>query len=78
MRIDTDLLEDVELHGATKLDIGAAAKKVKAPWLIIHGTGDETVKSSEAERLHELSPGVSTLRARLNQVHAGSRSASTW
>jgi uncharacterized protein len=62
MRIDTDLLEDVELHGATKLDIAAAAKKVKAPWLIIHGTGDETVASSEAERLHELSPGVSTLR----------------
>jgi alpha-beta hydrolase superfamily lysophospholipase len=62
MRIDTDLLEDVELHGATKLDIAAAAKKVKAPWLILHGTGDETVRSSEAERLHELSPEVSTLR----------------
>jgi dienelactone hydrolase len=62
MRIDTDLLEDVELHGATKLDIAAAAKKVKAPWLIVHGTGDETVQSSEGERLHELSPGVSTLR----------------
>ncbi|MEO8909737.1 MAG: alpha/beta fold hydrolase [Gemmatimonadaceae bacterium] len=62
MRIETDLLEDVELNGATKLGIAAAAKKIKAPWLIIHGTGDETVKSSEAERLHELSPGVSTLR----------------
>jgi uncharacterized protein len=62
MRLDTDLLDDVELHGATKLDIAAAAKKVKAPWLIIHGTRDETVQSSEAERLHELSPGVSTLR----------------
>jgi uncharacterized protein len=62
MRIDTDLLEDVELHGATKLDIGAAAKKIKAPWLIIHGTGDETVRSEEAERLHSQSPGVSTLR----------------
>lgn len=62
MRMDTDLLEDVELHGATKLDISAAAKKVKAPWLIIHGTGDETVRSTEGERLHELSPGMSTLR----------------
>jgi dienelactone hydrolase len=62
MRIDTDLLEDVELHGATKLDIASAAKKVKAPWLIIHGTADETVQSSEAKRLHELSAGVSTLR----------------
>jgi pimeloyl-ACP methyl ester carboxylesterase len=62
MRLDTDLLDDVELHGKTKLDIEAAAKKIKVPWLIVHGTADETVPSSEAERLHELSPGVSTLR----------------
>ena len=62
MRLDTDLLDDVELHGKTKLDIEAAAKKIRVPWLIVHGTADETVPSSEAERLHELSPGVSTLR----------------
>ncbi len=62
MRLDTDLLDDVELHGKTKLDIEAAARKVKVPWLIVHGTGDETVPSSEAEKLHSLSPGVSTLR----------------
>ena len=62
MRLDTDLLDDVELHGKTKLDIEAAAKKIKVPWLIVHGTADETVPSSEAERLHALSPGVSTLR----------------
>jgi pimeloyl-ACP methyl ester carboxylesterase len=62
MRLDTDLLDDVELHGKTKLDIQAAAGKIKVPWLIVHGTGDETVPSSEAEKLHALSPGVSTLR----------------
>ncbi len=62
MRLDTDLLDDVELHGKTKLDIGAAAAKIKVPWLIVHGTGDDTVPSSEAERLQALSPGVSTLR----------------
>lgn len=62
MRLDTDLLEDVEMHGQTKLNIEAAAKKIKIPWLIVHGTADETVPSSEAERLHALSPGVSTLR----------------
>lgn len=62
MRLDTVLLDDVELHGKTKLDIEAAAGKIKVPWLIVHGTGDETVPSSEAERLHSLSPGVSTLR----------------
>ena len=62
MRLDTDLLDDVELHGKTKLDIQAAAGKIRVPWLIVHGTGDETVPSSEAEKLHSLSPGVSTLR----------------
>jgi alpha-beta hydrolase superfamily lysophospholipase len=62
MRLGTNLLEDVELHGNTKLNIAGAAAKVKVPWLIIHGTGDETVRSIEAERLHELSPRISTLR----------------
>lgn len=62
MRLGTDLLDDVELNGNTKLNIPAAAAKIKMPWLIIHGTGDETVRSAEAERLHELSPRVSTLR----------------
>lgn len=62
MRLETDLLDDVELHGKTKVNIEAAAAKIKAPWLIIHGTGDETVPSSEAEHLHSLSKGTSTLR----------------
>lgn len=62
MRLDTDLLDDVELHGKTKLDIEAAAAKIKVPWLIVHGTNDETVPSSEAERLHALAPVISTLR----------------
>jgi uncharacterized protein len=62
MRLGTDMLEDVEMHGQTKLNIEAAAAKIKVPWLIVHGTADETVPSSEGERLHALSPGVSTLR----------------
>jgi alpha-beta hydrolase superfamily lysophospholipase len=62
MRLETDLLDDVELNGKTKLNIQGAAGKIKAPWLIIHGTGDETVPSTEAEHLHSLSKGMSTLR----------------
>ena len=62
MRLGTDLLDDVELHGKTKLNIETAAGKIRVPWLIVHGTGDETVPSSEAEHLHSLSKGVSTLR----------------
>ena len=62
MRLGTDLLDDVELHGKTKVNIEAAAKKIRVPWLIVHGTRDETVPSTEAEHLHSLSSGVSTLR----------------
>jgi len=62
MRLDTDLLDDVELHGKAKLNIEAAAGKIRVPWLIVHGTADETVPSTEAEHLHSLSKGVSTLR----------------
>jgi len=62
MRLETDLLEDVEQHGKTKLNIETAAAKIRVPWLIVHGTADETVPSSEAERLHSTAKGVSTLR----------------
>ena len=62
MRLETDLLEDVELHGKTKVNIEAAAAKVRVPWLILHGTADETVPSTEAESLHSKAKGVSTLR----------------
>jgi len=62
MRMGTELLDDVEIHGNTKLNVAAAAAKIKKPWLIVHGTADETVPSTDAQRLHELSIGVSTLR----------------
>jgi alpha-beta hydrolase superfamily lysophospholipase len=62
LRLGTELLDDVEMHGETKLNIAKAAAKIKVPWLIVHGTADETVPSGEAVRLHELSPNVSTLR----------------
>ncbi len=61
MRLGTELLDDVELLGDTDLNIEEAAAKVKVPWLIVHGTGDETVGSEEADRLHERSSTVSTL-----------------
>ena len=62
MRLGTAILDDVETYGSSKVNIEAAAAKVKVPWLIIHGTADETVPSAEASRLHDLSKRVSTLR----------------
>jgi len=70
MRLDTGLLDDVKLHGKTKLNIEAAAGRIRIPWLIVHGAADETVPSLEAERLHSLSPGVSTLRLIESASHA--------
>lgn len=62
MKLGTELLDDVEAHETNTLDIASAAKRISAPWLILHGKEDETVPVSEAERLHELSPAKSTLR----------------
>lgn len=68
--LGTDLLDEVEMHGATKVNIQAAAAKVKAPWLIVHGTADETVPHTEGERLHVLSPNTSTLRLIEGEGHS--------
>ncbi len=46
----TDVLDDIE-QNADSLDIVAAAGRVAVPWLIIHGTHDESVGFSEAEAL---------------------------
>ena len=70
MRMGTELLDDVEVHGNTKLNVAAAAAKIKVPWLIVHGTADETVPRTDAERLHELSTGTSTLRLIEGASHA--------
>jgi dienelactone hydrolase len=45
------LLDDIERHGSTSLDILAAAGRRSAPWLIVHGEADETVPVSEAAAL---------------------------
>jgi len=55
LKLGTDLLDDVERNGSGSLDIEAAAKKITAPWLIFHGSEDETVGQEEAKRLYEWS-----------------------
>lgn len=61
MKLGTNLLDDVEAHGSSTLDIAGAAKRIRVPWLILHGNEDETVPVAEARRLHELSGGTATL-----------------
>jgi dipeptidyl aminopeptidase/acylaminoacyl peptidase len=46
----TDVLDDIE-QNASALDIEAAGRRIRIPWLLIHGTEDESVCFAEAERL---------------------------
>jgi pimeloyl-ACP methyl ester carboxylesterase len=46
----TDVLDDIE-QNASALDIEAAGRRIRVPWLVIHGTEDESVPFAEAERL---------------------------
>jgi pimeloyl-ACP methyl ester carboxylesterase len=56
------LLEDVERHAAGSLDILAAAGRVAAPWLIVHGADDESVPAAEAAELAARAAGTHELR----------------
>jgi uncharacterized protein len=51
----TDVLDDIE-QNASALDIEAAARRIPVPWLLIHGTEDESVPFAEAQRLKAASP----------------------
>lgn len=52
MRIERDLLEDITTN-AGRLNITAAANRIKMPTLIIHGEKDDTVPINEAEAIYE-------------------------
>jgi dipeptidyl aminopeptidase/acylaminoacyl peptidase len=63
----TDVLDDIE-QNAERLNIAAAAARITIPWLIIHGTEDESVGFSEAESLKAVS---SRKRTRLLPIERG-------
>lgn len=50
MPLDLTLLEDL-LANRERLDIPAAAGRIEAPWLIVHGEDDTTVSVREGEAL---------------------------
>ncbi len=58
----TDMLDDLERWGATKLDVLRGAGEVRAPWLIVHGASDESVPAEDARALHRAArPGTAEL-----------------
>ncbi len=54
--IGTGLLDDVEAGEDGPMDIVAAASRVRAPWLIVHGDADESVGADHARRLQRAAP----------------------
>ena len=55
LQLHPDVLDDVERNGGGALDIVGAAGRIAAPWLIVHGTADESVAFADAERLRDAS-----------------------
>jgi uncharacterized protein len=47
----TDLLDDIERNRTGALDIERAAREVRVPWLLVHGSEDVSVGVEEADRL---------------------------
>ena len=50
-----DALDDLERH-PTVGDFVGAARRVRVPWLILHGTADDAVPVAEAQALAEAAP----------------------
>jgi dipeptidyl aminopeptidase/acylaminoacyl peptidase len=52
--LSIEILHEVEEFGETKLNIAKSAAEIKSPWLIVHGSDDESVPVAEGERLSSL------------------------
>ena len=61
LRLGTALLDDVDAGANGPLDIEAAASRVTAPWLIIHGDADSSVSVDDAHRLANAAPDARLL-----------------
>lgn len=57
MPLGVGLLEDFEAHREA-LDVTAAASRVGVPWLIVHGSDDETVEPDDGRALARAAPGA--------------------
>ena len=61
MPVGVALLEDFEAR-RSELDVARSAKRVRARWLILHGTEDLTVWPGDAETLARANPGAKLQR----------------
>ena len=56
LKLGTATLDEIERLAGGALDVAGAAGRVRAPWLIVHGTADETVGVEDARRLAAAAP----------------------
>jgi uncharacterized protein len=68
MPLDVALLEDFETH-RDRLDIVNAARRVRVPWLVVHGLSDETVALADGEALVDASAGCVAAVGRGSRTH---------
>jgi alpha-beta hydrolase superfamily lysophospholipase len=55
MRIDRSAWEECERESGSRLNVESAAARVRAPWLIVHGSADDVVPVADAHRLAKAS-----------------------
>lgn len=67
LRLGIGLLNDIESR-PQELSVVSAAKRLKIPWLIVHGKADVLVGVAEAERLYEASDKSTTTLFLLDHV----------
>jgi len=66
--IGMDALRDLESHASGTLDVLAAASRVTVPWLIVHGSTDESVPAEDAEKLARASGSMRTERLTVDRA----------
>lgn len=59
MPLGRELLQDIE-ENAGRLDVREAARRLRVPYLIVHGTEDESVDVKEGEAIAEAAPEESS------------------
>ena len=75
--LSTALLDEIESRPAA-LDVERAAAGIEVPWLIIHGTADDSVPIEDAERLERASGRASTRRLTIAGGNHGFGAGHPW
>jgi len=69
--VGRELLDDLEAGAGGRLDVLAAAERLRVPWLVVHGTDDETVPPDDARRLSASSLAAGGRAEALLVTHTG-------